>query len=214
MRQNDPWGTRTRTECALTRWRPLQILPQRVESLVDVAAAATVDQYSKRLDLEVRTLQSESGEDRLTRRKKNVRLSTWTDHDGMWNVRGCFDPVTGVWLVSKIDNTIQALFAEQTPEHCPTDPIEKQKFLAARALARLVEGNAGLGTAGRPEFVAVIDATQPFDVTELLDAETPPECGRSGPASKRFHRDNPAGNSRGLRRCLRRASGTAGRANG
>ncbi|BAN00970.1 HNH endonuclease signature motif containing protein [Ilumatobacter coccineus] len=134
---------------------------ERVEALVDVAAAATVDQFSKRLDLEIRRLQSESGEERLTRQKQRVRVSTWTDNDGMWNIRGCFDPVTGIALTSKLDNAIQSLFSERVPEHCPSDPVEKNKFLAAHALARLVEGSAGSGQAGRPEFVAVIDATEP-----------------------------------------------------
>jgi Domain of unknown function (DUF222) len=134
---------------------------ERVEELVDVAAAATVDQFSKRLDLEIRRLQSESGEERLTRQKQRVRVSTWTDNDGMWNIRGSFDPVTGIALASKLDNAIQALFSERVPEHCPSDPVEKNKFLAAHALARLVEGSAGSGQAGRPEFVAVIDATEP-----------------------------------------------------
>lgn len=136
---------------------------ERVESLVDVAAAGTADQFSKRLDLEIRKLQSTSGDDRLTRQKKDTRVSTWTDVDGMWNIRGRFDPVTGIGLASKIDNTIQALFAEQTLEHCPSDPIEKQKFLAAHAVARLIDGNAGAGKPGRPEFVAVIDATEPVE---------------------------------------------------
>lgn len=136
---------------------------ERVESLVDVAAAGTVDQFSKRLDLEVRKLQLESGDDRLTRQRKDTRVSSWIDVEGMWNIRGRFDPVTGIGLASKIDNTIQALFAEHVPEHCPSDPIEKQKFLAAHALARLVEGNAGSSRPGRPEFVAVIDATEPLE---------------------------------------------------
>jgi hypothetical protein len=135
---------------------------ERVESLVDVAAAGTVDQFSKRLELEIRRLQSESGDDRLTRQRKNVRVSTWTDVDGMWNLRGRFDPVTGIGLSSKLDNAIQTLFAEQTPEHCPADPIEKQKFLAAHALVRLVDGTVGAGRSGRPEFVAVIDVTEPL----------------------------------------------------
>jgi hypothetical protein len=69
--------------------------------------------------------------------------------------------VTGVGLASKIDNTIRALFAEQAPEHCPTDPVEKQKFLAAHALGRLLTGQAHGRTTGRPEYTVVIDADAP-----------------------------------------------------
>jgi hypothetical protein len=133
---------------------------ERVETLVDVAAAATIDQFGQRVRLEAKKLQRTSAEDRLERQRRNVRLSTWTDEEGMWNLRGRFDPATGITLSSSIDKTVQALFAEQAPDLCPTDPIEKQRFLAAHALARLLAGG-GAGKAGRPEFVAVIDVDAP-----------------------------------------------------
>ncbi len=133
----------------------------RVDELVDVAAAATIDQFSKRLDLEIRKIRASDGEDRLTRQKRSTRLSTWTDGDGMWNIRGRFDPVAGIALSARVDNTIQALFARETPEHCPTDPIEKSRFLAAHALMRLIQGGTGSTNTGRVEFVAVIEADAP-----------------------------------------------------
>ena len=57
------------------------------------------------------------------------------------------------------------LFARETPNHCPADPVEKHRFLAAHALVHLVGGDAttvasGRGS-GRPEFVVVIDADAP-----------------------------------------------------
>jgi hypothetical protein len=75
----------------------------------------------------------------------------------MWNVRGRFDPVTSLTLAARLDAAVEALFAEATPDTCPSDPVEKQKHLRALAFARLVEGTAGTGRPGRPEFVAVID---------------------------------------------------------
>ena len=131
---------------------------ERIEALVDVAAAATVGEFDRRVRAEVDRLRADSGEDRLERQRRDARLSSWTDRDGMWNLRGRFDPVSGLGLATKLDDAVEALFAEQTPEHCPSDPIEKQRFLAAHALARLVEGNIGGGRPGRPEYVVVIDA--------------------------------------------------------
>jgi HNH endonuclease len=61
------------------------------------------------------------------------------------------------------------MFAERVPDGCPDDPIEKQKFLTAHALASLLDGTAGVSRAGRPEYVAVIDADatgQPGPVVE------------------------------------------------
>ena len=140
-------------------------LLERVDALVDVAAAATVGEFDRRVRLEVKRLQSDDGMDRLERQRRAVRLRSWTDADGMWNLRGCFDPVTGVRLASVLDQHLQALFAAHTPTGCPDDPIDKQQFLAAHTLRTLLtehthEPGNGKGAArpGRPEFLVVIDA--------------------------------------------------------
>ncbi len=150
---------------------------ERAESLVGVAAAGSIDEFARRLNLEIKQMQSDDGEKLLIRQRRDARLSSWTDNDGMWNLRGRFDPVTGIRLAGRIDNTVQTLAAEHTPELCPSDPIEKSKFLAAHALDRLLGRDAvpdvggsswpaispvdiGRRT-GRAEFVAVIDADAP-----------------------------------------------------
>jgi hypothetical protein len=130
----------------------------RVDGLVDVAAAATVEQFAKRVAAEVRRLQTDDGMDTLTRQRASARLSTWVDLEGMWNLRGRFDPVTGVRLDAKLRSAIEAMFAEQIPAECPTDPSEKQKFLAAQAFAAVFDGTVGTARSGRPEYVVVIDA--------------------------------------------------------
>ena len=139
----------------------------RVENLVDIAAASTIDQFSKRLDLEIRKLQSGDGEDRLTRQRRDTRLSSWVDVDGMWNLRGRFDPVTGMKLAAKIDQATRARFSDETPAHCPSDPVEKNKFLAAHALAGLVDDSGSRSSSSnRPEFVVVIDADSSVETRE------------------------------------------------
>ncbi len=143
----------------------------RVESLAAVAEAGTIDQFRKRVELEVRRLQSGDGIDRLERQRRNTRLSTWVDHDGMWNLRGRFDPVTGVRLASRLEQAVETLFAEATPDGCPTDPVEKKQFLAAGALIGLLDESGGVSRPGRPEFVVVVDAD--------LDAG-----GRPGPVAE------------------------------
>lgn len=158
----------------------------RVGSLANVAAADTIEQFSKRLDLEIKKIQRDDGEDRLTRQRKATRLSSWVDVEGMWNLRGRFDPVTGVKLSAKLDQAVEALFAQRTPEHCPKDPIEKQRFLEAHALTHLLnQGGAGATKPGRPEFVVVID-TSP-DPTEgagtAVDLATCVGAAASGPSS-------------------------------
>jgi hypothetical protein len=100
----------------------------------------------------------------------------------MWRVKAKFDPVTGVRLAAKLESTVEAVFSEAEPPTCPSDPIEKQGYLRARALSRLIENgdelshrlaasNTSLGSIGsprsgtsrprsdRPEFVVVIDVS-------------------------------------------------------
>ena len=131
---------------------------ERVDALADVAASATVEQFARRVALEAKRIQSDDGIDRLERQRRAVRASTWVAADGMWNLRGQFDPVTGVRLASKLSATVEALFADAVPEGCPDDPVEKQKFLTGQALIALIDGTAGVARPGRPEYLVVIDA--------------------------------------------------------
>jgi hypothetical protein len=148
---------------------------ERVDQLGAVAAAATVDEFRRRVELEATRLQSDDGMDRLERQRRATRVSSWVDAEGMWNLRGRFDPLTGARLASKLDATREALFAEQTPDGCPTDPIEKQKFLNAHALIRLLEGAAGSNKSGRAEFVVVIDADAPHPAGPVAEFSIPVE---------------------------------------
>lgn len=125
--------------------------------LVDVARHASVEQFRRRVRDEASRIVADDGVGRLERQRRDTRLSTWVGGDGMWNVRGRFDPVTGLKVAATLETTVETLFAESTPDTCPSDPFEKQKHLRALAFARLVDGVGNGGRPGRPEFVAVID---------------------------------------------------------
>ena len=130
----------------------------RVGNLGDVASVASVEEWRRRLALEAKNIRrGDDGIDRLERQRRDTRLSSWTDGDGMVCIRGRFDPVTGRALLGRIDNAVAALFAEAVPDTCPSDPVGKQHHLNALALARLAEGAAP--ASGRPEFIAVIDTS-------------------------------------------------------
>jgi hypothetical protein len=153
-------------------------LIERADALVDVARAGTVEEFARRLDVERKRLQDDDGMDRLARQRRNVRARSWVDLEGMWNLAAKFDPVTGVRVAARIDAMVQAMFAETVPDECPSDPIEKQRYLAAHATARLLLDEAlhdhtdnepvddtrpapSRSRPGPPEFVAVIDADAP-----------------------------------------------------
>ena len=137
-------------------------LVTRADQLADVAKAASVEAFARRLDLEAKRLQEGDGTDRLERQQRNARARSWVDPDGMWNLSAKFDPLTGVRIASRIDTMIQTLFAEAVPQHCPDDPIEKQRYLAAQAVAQLLLlDDSDHARPGRSEYVAVIDADAP-----------------------------------------------------
>jgi hypothetical protein len=113
-------------------------LIERADALAEVARAGTVDEFARRLDVERKRLQDDDGMDRLARQRRNVRARSWVDAEGMWNLSARFDPVTGVRVAARIDAMVQAMFGEAVPDECPSDPIEKQRYLAAHAVARLL----------------------------------------------------------------------------
>ena len=138
-----------------------QELFERSEGLLADAERSTIAQFAKTLAREVKAIQADDGMERLERQRRATTMSAWVDDDGMWNLRAKFDPLTGVKLSNAIDRTLNAVFAEAVPESCPADPVEKQKHLRALSLARLIDGDRGVVSAGVPEYVAVIDVDQP-----------------------------------------------------
>lgn len=134
----------------------------RVAGLLDMASAATVEQFRRRLAMEARATERDDGLDRLERQRRKTSLRVWTDEEGMWRFDGRFDPLSGAKLDARLEAAVQAMFAEATPASCPRDPVLKQQHLRALAFQRLVlEGGAGVGKPGRPEVIVVVDADQP-----------------------------------------------------
>jgi hypothetical protein len=176
-------------------------LIRRADALVDVARAGTVDEFSRRLDLERKRLQDDDGMDRLARQRRNVRARSWVDAEGMWNLSITFDPVTGVRVAARIDAMVQAMFGETVPDECPSDPIEKQRYLAAQATARLLLDEAlhdhtdsDTGTADGPAAGSSADDTGPIPASRpsrprpgrpeflvVIDADAP---GHDGPVAE------------------------------
>jgi hypothetical protein len=157
-----------------------QALFERADALAAVAANATVDEFTKRLDLEARRLDTSDGEAPLDRQRRAARVRTWTDPEGMWNLTARLDPLTGLKMAARLDVIVEALFAEAVPDGCPADPIEKQRHLSAHALTRLVLDTTVGSRPGRGEFVAVIDADAPHQPGPWWSSPSP---SSSPPAS-------------------------------
>jgi len=162
---------------------------ERADTLADIAKAGTVNDFARRLDLEARRLQEDDGIDRLARQRRHARARSWVDLDGMWNLSAKFDPVTGVRVAARIDAVVQTVFGLQVPDECPADPIEKQRYLNAQAIAQMLldetlrdaDPNRSHPAppprtrSGKPEFVAVIDADAPGGAGPAVEFSIPVE---------------------------------------
>ena len=124
--------------------------------LTRLAERTTPERFAKTLRAEIHHLETGDDEtERVARRKAAVRLRSWLDEFGMGHWAATWDPDTFHQLETILDAQIEVLFHDAVPEHCPTDPLEKQAFLRAHALISLLTG--GGVRMGRPEAILVLD---------------------------------------------------------
>jgi hypothetical protein len=140
-------------------------LAERDEFLAEVAARTTSTEFGRTVRAEIRRAQTDDGIARLERQRRDTRLRTWLDHEtGMWCLRGEFDPETGGILEKRLNDALEALFHDATPDTCPTDLMQKQHHLRALALFALTAGSdAGKGGVRRAGAI---------DMSILIDAKT------------------------------------------
>ncbi|MEL6890086.1 MAG: DUF222 domain-containing protein [Actinomycetota bacterium] len=127
-----------------------------------LAAAATtqsIAEFDASVKRKVKALDRSDAEARLDRQRRNTRLRSWTDGDGMWNLTGRFDPDTGRRLARAIDGVRRARSTDELPASAPNDPFERSQHLDALALAELVLSDDGRTAQPGPPLV-VVDATQ------------------------------------------------------
>ncbi len=135
--------------------------------LAAIAARSTPEAFDKFLKLEIARLDQREAGDRLERQKRACRLRSWTDRDtGMVCGRFELDPESGLAFLGRLDNAVDTLFHDRTPDTCPAGD-GRQDHLRALALIRLVDGrlvsddgeesNDMCGTDSRTEVSVLID---------------------------------------------------------
>lgn len=142
---------------------------------VAVARSTNSNDFARHLRREEARLARHATGDRLEQQQRQVRLRHRVETDtGMHHVTLLLDPLSALRLDNRVDAATEALFHRATPDHCPTDPFERQAFLRAHALLSLLEGRGG--GSGRPEIVVVVDTTVtdgPPDIDWGLPVEVP-----------------------------------------
>ncbi|MFZ9481813.1 MAG: HNH endonuclease signature motif containing protein [Ilumatobacteraceae bacterium] len=119
---------------------------------------------------------ADDGADRLEKQRRAQRLRSWRDHDGMFCVSGRFDPESGLAIEATLRRTVESMFHTGIPDNAPLDPIDRQQFLNAVALARLMTGSnasSGANTANNStgSTGGFAPGTGP-DITVIIDERT------------------------------------------
>lgn len=140
-------------------------------ALVEVAAQMTADQFGRRLRLIERHLRADDGQALFERQRRAVRLHSWVGReDGMYVWKLAVDPLTGLRLNARLNAATESMFhGGLVPPGAPQDGIERQAFLRAHALVGLLDGYAGGGRPGRPEWVVVEDRRVPAGASPVVD---------------------------------------------
>ncbi len=128
-------------------------------ALAAAASSRSIADFDAFLKRKTKELDATDAEERLEQQRRATRLRTWTDDDGMWNLKGRFDPLLGKELSRRIASATRTRFAQELPATAPADPLERMQHLEALALADLIVGDVAAGPTTGPPIV-VIDATQ------------------------------------------------------
>ena len=121
----------------------------------ELARAATtmnLRDFRTLVDQTVAAVRTDDGISTFERQRQNTYLRTWTDNEGMTNLRGRFDPISGAAIVNSLERRVEQIF-HSGDRHEPIDVapgIEPNDHRRARALVdRLAQpSSSGYSTDG------------------------------------------------------------------
>jgi hypothetical protein len=133
--------------------------PEAQASLIGQSSRlATIARHANTLDFQrtvddtvaaINRTHGDTGEQRWARQRAAARIRTYVNSsDGMWNIRGCLDPATGLLIDGRLRAISDTMFASGPPEHVPTDPGERADHLRALAFIELIQHGADAGLSG------------------------------------------------------------------
>ena len=119
-------------------------LAKRIDALAGAASTMSTEEFARKVRDEQRRVEDDEGEGRLARQQRAVRFHHRVDPaSGMIEFWGRFDPLRGLGFLNRLKARMAELFAEKTPDGCPSDPVEKNAYLQALALLDLCERGGG-----------------------------------------------------------------------
>jgi len=121
-------------------------------TLASAATSMNLRDFGKLVDQTVAAVRTDDGLSTFQRQCQNTYLRTWTDNEGMTNLRGRFDPISGAAIVNSLERRVEQIF-HSGDRHEPIDVapgIEPNDHRRARALVdRLAQpSSSGYSTDG------------------------------------------------------------------
>jgi len=161
-----------------------------VPHLAEAATAMSVGEFDALVKRTAKSVRTDDGMATLERQQRETYLKTWTEHDGMVQVRGQFDPVTGAAFASLVEQQKERMF-HSGDRDVPVNVapgIEPNDHRRAHALLALL-GHAPTDDATsrphRAEIVVHIDLQtllaglhEHNESRTVLGADIPPETVR------------------------------------
>jgi len=161
-----------------------------VPHLAEAATAMSVGEFDALVKRTAKSVRTDDGVATLERQQRETYLKTWTDHDGMVQVRGQFDPVTGAALASLVEQQKERMFhsgdrdvpVNVAPGIEPNDHRRAHAFLALLGHAPIDDATS---RPHRAEIVVHIDLHtllaglhEHSESRTVLGADIPPETVR------------------------------------
>lgn len=147
-------------------------LTTQADRLAAIAAASTPTEFRRSVNTAILGIETDDGLARLDRQQRQVGLRWWVERDtGMIHFDGRFDPETGLALIGRLDNQVEALFHDGTPPHCPTDPLLKHHFLTAHGLLHLTT-STGRGSGAAPTSPTTATGPPRAEIIIVVDHHT------------------------------------------
>lgn len=132
-----------------------------VPELAQAAQSMSIGEFSALVRTTVHDVTTDGGLSRFERQCRSTHLKIWDDADGMTQIRGSFDPVSGAAIRGTIERQLESMFHAGDPSPVDVAPwVEPNDHRRAKALVAVVTQRAADGTAvreARAEVVVHID---------------------------------------------------------
>ena len=137
-----------------------ELFLQHSSHLVEASTRLPVGDFAALVRDTARAVVSDGGLATFERQRRSTYLKTWLDSEGMTQVRGSFDPVSGAAICGVISREVERMFHAGDTDSPVMPWIEPNENRAARALVNVLcrpETGSTMSSGPRAEVIVHID---------------------------------------------------------